>query len=222
MLFVKNNFLSLIILVLIGVLFFQRCGQKKDTTVVAKADTSKPVVVYVTQPAQQVPAYQPQPIVITSPNQPGSPIVIPPQYQNTSNDIKELTQQVKDLAAQFYATKVYRDSIQLRDSAGNRVGVFHNYDSVGQNSILKRSPSYQLSFPHTYQTVTIKEPYKPVNQLYIGGGISGNQTSFVQAFEAGLMLKNRKDQLYGVKAGISTSGSVVYGLQSYWKIKLHK
>jgi hypothetical protein len=35
-----------------------------------------------------------------------------------------------------------------------------------------------------------------------------------------LLYKNKKDQIFGASLGINTNGSVVYGVSSYWKIKL--
>lgn len=217
MTFIKTHFLSLIILILLAVLFLQRCGGQKDNVQVAKRDTVTSIQ-YIQQPAVQIPAYQPtQPIIIKA-----DPANIPIQYTQLSTDIKEVSRQLQDLAAQFYAVRHYKDSIQLKDSAGNDVGKVHLLDVISENKIVERSPSYELRFPERSTTITIHEPYKPVSQVYVGLGITGSKDNLVSSIEAGAMLKNKKDQLYGIKAGIGANGNVTYGLQSYWKIKLHK
>ena len=72
-------------------------------------------------------------------------------------------------------------------------------------------------------TKYIKVPEEPKRQLYVGGGLDGtyiNKTPMINAAKAGLLYKNKKDQIYGATVGVSINGYLVYGLQSYWKIKL--
>jgi hypothetical protein len=38
----------------------------------------------------------------------------------------------------------------------------------------------------------------------------------------GLLLKNKKDQIYNIYGGVDTRGDYQIGVQSYWKIKLGK
>ncbi len=220
MTYVKNNILSLIIILAFIVfffMFFKGCFQAKSDIppqiVTIKRDTQ-----YIQQPPVTIPQYQP--IIVKTEAAP--PSAIPQMYQQPTTDLKELTQQIKDLAAQFYAINHYRDSIQLKDSIGNRVGVVSLDDAVSENKILSRNPSYVLRLPVITNTITIDHPYQPKNQVYIGGGITGSRESLIQQFEAGLLLKNKQDQMYGIKAGIDVKGNVIYGLQSYWKIKFHK
>jgi len=66
-------------------------------------------------------------------------------------------------------------------------------------------------------------PIPPKRQLYVGGGLDGtyiNKTPNINVAKAGLLFKTKKDQIYGVTVGVSINGYLVYGIQSYWKIKL--
>ncbi|HSU50765.1 MAG TPA: hypothetical protein VLJ41_09250 [Segetibacter sp.] len=221
MTYIKNNLLSLIILVALIVffiLFAKGCFQVKGDQTLQPTVTIKRDTQYIVQPPVTIPQYQP--IIVKT--EPAQPTVIPKIYQETSTDIKELTRQVKELAAQFYAINHYRDSIQLKDSSGNNVGMVRLDDAVSQNQIQSRNPSYSLRLPVITNTITIDHPYQPKNQLYLGGGIVGARESFVQQIEAGILLRNKQDQMYGLKAGIDVKGNVLYGLQSYWKIKFRK
>ncbi len=221
MTYIKNNILSLIIivaLIVFFILFAKGCFQVKADQTLQPTVTIKRDTQYIMQPPITIPQYQP--IIVKS--EPASPTVIPKIYQQTSTDIKKLTQQVKELAAQFYAINHYKDSIQLKDSSGNSVGMVRLDDAVSQNQIQSRNPSYSLRLPVITNTITIDHPYQPRNQLYLGGGITGSRESFIQQFEAGLLLRNKQDQMYGLKAGIDVKGNVLYGVQSYWKIKFKK
>jgi hypothetical protein len=55
-------------------------------------------------------------------------------------DIKEQTKQVKEQAAQFYAANYYKESIQLKDSSGNNVGVVRLDNAVSENTNTKLQP----------------------------------------------------------------------------------
>lgn len=199
-------------------MFAKGCFQFKTTQTSPSVVTIKRDTQYIVQPPVTIPQYQP--IIVKS--EPASSSVIPQIYQQTSTDVRELTKQVKELAAQFYAVNHYRDSIQLKDSSGNNVGIVRLDDAVSQNQIQTRNPSYSLRLPVITNTVTIDHPYKPQRQIYVGGGITGAKESLIQQLEAGLLLKNKKDQMYGVKAGIDMKGNLLYGIQSYWKIKIKK
>lgn len=213
MTFVKNNWLMLLVLILVALLYFERCGKKSDVQEV-KRDTTVSIQ-YIQQPPVTVPQYQP--IIIES----KAPVNIPPQYQ-ASSDQSVLLKQYQDLIDKFLTANISNDTRQLKDSAGNDAGTVNIKDVVSENQIKSRDFSYQLKFPLTTKTITVTQTLKPKGQLYIGGGINGSRESWVNSFEGGLLWKNKKDQIFGVKAGIGTSGKINYGVQSYWKIKLRK
>ena len=89
--------------------------------------------------------------------------------------------------------------------------------------IVGRSYKYDLKYPKIKETITIKEPYKPKNQLYLGGEISGSRLNLVDQINAGLLFKNKKDQIFGAKVGLNLDGQLHAGVSSYWKISFkHK
>jgi hypothetical protein len=80
--------------------------------------------------------------------------------------------------------------------------------------------SYNLKYPIITKIITLPPPSR--NQLYIGGSLQGTLTNPVNQINAGVMLKNKKDQLYGAYTGVTMKGEVVVGIQSYWKISFRK
>lgn len=214
--FLKNNFLSIIVLILVLFLFIDRnpFGKKETKIETVKSDT---VRYYITQPVQYIPQY--------TPNQTSSqPIInIPPQYQ-PSNDISTLVQQYKDIVDKFLATNTYKDSITLKDSSGNRVGVVNLEDKVTQNQITSRSPNYQLSFPVTTVTNTITKYEQPKNKFYFMAEVTGNKYQIVNGGNIGLLWQNKKDQLYWIKTGYSTipfqNPTIQASVGTAFKIKL--
>lgn len=212
--FIKTNFLTVILLGLVVLLFILTkpfgCGNNKPS-VVTTHDTQ-----YVAQPPVYIPQYIP---TQTSSQQ---PIIIPPQYIPSTNS-DELLKQYIEVTNKYLAVNTYKDSIQLKDSSGNRVGVVNLEDVVSENQLKSRKPSYQLTFPHYYTTTTITNP--PKNQFFIGGGLTGNQAQIINGVNVGLIWKNKKDQLYGIHAGAISLGNVItpeFEISTYWKIKLGK
>jgi hypothetical protein len=186
--FIKLNFKFLLVAAVLLIFYFQGCFDRFGNTPPPTRDT---VVTQIPQPIVIMPPYTPQ--------QSGNtvfPINIPSNY-NPSQDIVRLTEQYNELVKQFLAVKTYKDSIQLKDTAGNRVGVVDLTQIVSENELKSTQPTYQLSFPHT--TITIREPYVPRNQVFIGGGVGAslNKPSLNQA-ELGLLLKNKRDNVFGL------------------------
>jgi len=198
------------VIVLAVLLYFQRCNN--DATGPQKPDT-----IYSVQQIPQPPVYIPQYIPIPQSTQ--TPVIIPQNYQ-PAKELQALIKQYEDLVKKHIAVKTYQDSIELRDTAGTKVGIVNLKDVVSENEIKSRTPNYQLSFPKT--TITIREPYKPRNQLYIGGGILGTETNLVSGAKIGGYWKNKRDQLYGASVQKTNNYPLIYSLEGYWKIRLKK
>jgi len=203
MMFIKKNYLYLIIGVLFLVILLQRCtsGEPikpvpptvKIDTVWVKHDSliySKPKIVTVIKGVPQI------------------------QYVPDTSYAK-LVVQYKDLVDLYTAQNVFSDTLRI-----DSIGYVNVKDTITENVIKGRSYNYNLKYPVVTKTITLQVP--PKTQVYIGGGLQGNQYNIINQFSAGLLLKTKKDKIYGLSAGISTDGKIQYGLQSYWKIKLGK
>lgn len=208
--FLNRNFIALIVLVLLVILYLQRCTGAPPTSEPPKVDT---VVKYIQQPPIFIPQYVPSVDTVVK------TIVLPPTY-TPSPSLDTLTEQYVNLAKKYLEVKTYKDSIELKDSAGKKVGVVNLKDVVSENEIKARNPSYQLTFPQT--TITIREPYKPRNQLYIGGGVLGSQPQLVVGAKGGLYLKNKRDQMYGISVNAIENQPLIYSVEGYWKISFKK
>ena len=95
------------------------------------------------------------------------------------------------------------------------------YDTVQFNELGRRGIVKNYTIPII--TRYVKVPTEPKRQVYVGGGLDGtyiNKTVNINAAKAGVLYKTKKDQIYGATVGVSINGYLVYGVQSYWKIKL--
>ena len=141
-------------------------------------------------------------------------VIIESKYLPDSN-YATLYKQYQDLLVLYFQRNVLKDTLRI-DSLGS----VYVTDTVSKNLISGRLYNYTIKYPKITETVIV--PAKPRNQLYIGGSLQGNLINPVNQINAGVMLKNKKDQLYGISAGINMNGQLQLGISSYWKIHLGK
>jgi hypothetical protein len=109
----------------------------------------------------------------------------------------------------YFATYAYTDTLK-KDSV-----TFVINDTISQNRILSRGINYSLVYP-TKIISTEREVNK--RELYIGFSLGGDkqQLSFVGSE---LMLRNKKERIYGVGLGINNSFEPIITFKMSWKIK---
>jgi hypothetical protein len=201
-----NKFYLGIIAVLIAIIFLQRACTPKCTKTrelvtiydtILKHDSS--VVVKKMKIASHDTTYIPE-----------DPIYM---FDTSCDIIKERFQKLVKL----HTTKnMYVDTILI-----DTFGKVFIYDTVQFNQLGNRGIVKNYTIPVI--TRYVKVPAEPKRQVYVGGGLDGtyiNNAVNINAAKAGVLYKNKKDQIYGATVGVSLNGYLVYGLQSYWKIKL--
>jgi hypothetical protein len=203
------KYLSIIIGILLVVLFFQQggCGyvnfghKKSDTTIVH--DTTWEVH---------------DSLIIRNMTTKGKIIHdttrTPPEYLADTNYAR-LKIQYDELLKKFLALTVYSDTLKL-----DTLGYIAIADTVKENQLKNRSYDYKYKIPTITNTITIQHYEKPKSMVFIGGGVDANKTIGVTGASLGLLLKNKKDHIYGLNVGTQINGAVSYGFQSYWKIKV--
>jgi hypothetical protein len=113
------------------------------------------------------------------------------------------------------AKNISSDSIKI-----DSIGHVYITDTVSKNMIIGRSTRYNVKYPIITNTVIV--PEKKKLQMYLGGGVQGQKNEIINQINAGLLLKTKKDQIIGINAGTTINGNAVYGVQSFWKIRLKK
>ena len=113
-------------------------------------------------------------------------------------------------------TRYFTEHIFKTDYKLGTYGTASVYDTVVANMITGNSIAYNVTIPE--KIVTIIKPYVPVRQFYLGGGLYGNSLSPVKSAHVGLLYKDRQDKIFIGSVGFD--GQIVYGFQSYWKIRL--
>jgi len=139
---------------------------------------------------------------------------LPPEYIADTNYPK-LKAQYDTLVKEYLAKNTYTDTLKI-----DSIGWIAVADTVKKNQLENRSYKWNYKIPVITNTITIQNYEKPKNQFYIGGGIDVNKGITVNNIHIGGLLKTKKDHILGITIGTQTDGGVVYGFQSYWKIKL--
>lgn len=204
--YIKNNLLSFIVIILIAILFLQRCGGGEQTT-----GQQAPIIIKDTVWVIKDSVVYSKPQLVKTIQ---SDSIIREYYRLPDTvSYHTLLSSYNQLVEKYLETNIQVDSLKI-----DSLGYVQVRDSVSRNLVLGRSYNYNLRYPYIKETIYV--PAKPKTQVYIGGGISGTVRAKVNQIDAGLLLKNKKDQIFGIKVGVNTLGEVTYGLQSYWKIKL--
>ena len=195
-----NNILSIAILILAVIIVLQRSNSSPDII-------EKPIVIRDTiwQKKDNV-IYTSPKVVQTVPLK-----IISEKYLPDPN-YNKLVLQYQELVKLHLAKNIQKDSVQI-----DSIGFVKVTDTVQNNIVQNRKWEYNIKYPIIKETII--EPPKKINQLYIGGGLQGNQYNIINSINGGILYKNKKDQLYGLSIGVNTNGQVIYGLSSYWKIK---
>ena len=196
-----NNILSIAILILAVIIVFQRINSSPDII-------EKPIIVRDTVWQKKDSVIYTSPKVVQT-----IPVKIVSEKYLPDPNYDKLVLQYQELVKLHLAKNIQKDSVQI-----DSIGFVKVTDTVQNNIVQNRKWEYNLKYPIIKETI-IQSP-KKVNQLYIGGGLQGNQYNIINSINGGLLYKNKKDQIYGLSIGVNTNGQLVYGISSYWKIKL--
>ena len=195
-----NNILSIAILILAVIIVLQRSNSSPDII-------EKPIVIRDTVWQKKDSVIYTSPKVVQT-----IPLKIISEKYLPDPNYDKLVLQYQELVKLHLAKNIQKDSVQI-----DSIGFVKVTDTVQNNIVQNRKWEYNIKYPIIKETII--EPPKKINQLYIGGGLQGNQYNIINSINGGILYKNKKDQLYGLSIGVNTNGQVVYGVSSYWKIK---
>jgi hypothetical protein len=137
---------------------------------------------------------------------------LPPEYIADTNYPK-LKAQYDALVFAYLAKKIYADTVKL-----DTLGYVTVADTVHKNELQNRSYKYNYKIPTVTVTTTITKQAPPKGALFIGGGVTANPSE-VKSLFGGFLYKSKQDKVFGLNVGLTGNSKIVYGVQSYWKIK---
>jgi len=199
---------SIIIIFLVLIILIQRCKSGNNTSLnINTHDTTTSIkYVYVKDSGHSKPIYI----------KGGRDTILENTIEYVpSEDYSDLLVQFNDLKIALLSKNIYKDEIPI-DTFGN----IKITDTIQRNMVVGRGWTTDIKVPEKTITITNNIYPKPKRQLYVGGGIFLSQNEPVRQINIGLLLKNKKDQIYSVSAGIDLKGTPEFGIHSYWKIKI--
>jgi hypothetical protein len=199
---------SIIIILLVLIILIQRCKSGNNTPVnINTHDTTTSIkYVYVKDSGHSKPIYI----------KGGRDTILENTIEYVpSEEYSDLLEQFNDLKIALLSKNIYKDEIPI-DTFGN----IKITDTIQRNMVVGRGWTTDIKVPEKTITITNNIYPKPKRQLYVGGGIFLSQNEPVRQINVGLLLKNKKDQIYSVSAGIDLKGTPEFGIHSYWKIKI--
>lgn len=204
----KVSLSEILVIVLLIIILLQRCGGGRNPE-----NPTAPQITRDTVWVHTDSTITKQPQIIKT-------ITVPVEQWNTeylpdTSSMTVLIKQYNELASKFLALNISQDSIVV-DSIGK---VFIT-DTVTANSIKNRKLTYNFKFPIITNTIILPEPKR--TQWYVGGTLQGEQGNLISQINANLLIKNKKDQMFGGYVGLNRTGALQIGLSSFWKIKLKK
>jgi hypothetical protein len=201
--FIKDNLLTVVILVLLSIIVLQKCG--------APAPVEAPTVVRDTTWIVKDSLIVSKPQLIKSISIESHDTIIN-QYLPDTNYAK-LVIQYQEVVNTLLAKNIHSDSIRIDSN-----GYVKITDTVQRNLITGRSSQVNIRYPIVKETITL--PAKKVTQMYIGGVVQAAPA--INQISVGALLKTRNDFLFGTSLGVNTDGNIQYGVGAYWKLKLKK
>jgi hypothetical protein len=115
---------------------------------------------------------------------------------------------------EYHAKILYKDKLTL----DNDLGTIEITDTISMNKIIGRRWNAQIKERTITDTKIVKE--LPKNQVYIGvGGVVGNSVAIAGPT---LLLKTKKDNIYGMNVYVDNNLNKYIGVNLAWKIKLKK
>ncbi len=202
--YIKDNLTGLLVLVLLLTLFIERCNKPVEPTPPPKIVRDTVWVKH-----DSVVYSKPQLVETIQMSSKDSLIYVP------DTNYSKLVLQYQEVVNQLLIKNIQVDSVRIDTN-----GYVKIVDTVQKNLIVGRSTQVSVKYPVVKETITLYP--KPVNQVYIGGDVEGSQTSLINQVRTGVILKNKKDQIFTASVGLNTDGQPVFGLGSYWKLKLKK
>lgn len=201
----KVSISELLIVALLIIILLQRCGGghsehptapqiTKDTVWVHKDSTiiSKPQLIKT------------------------EPYAVPIDRWNTEylpdTNYSKLLKQYEELVRKFLAINIEKDSVKI-----DSIGHIYITDSISSNLVKNRLITWNLKYPQITTTIIIPEPKKV--HYYLGGYVQGEKGDLIDEIGTQLLIKNKREQVFGVSVGVNSSWDLQIGLSTYWKIR---
>lgn len=127
----------------------------------------------------------------------------------------------KGLLAQYYAlgdryftTNYFKSTFPIKD-----YGYVVVSDTVKENLLAGSGMETFLKIPERTITIDREVTLPPASEIFLGGGVSVQPTTFMNSIYFGGLYKDKKKSIYGININYSPSIGLSYGVSYYTRIK---
>jgi hypothetical protein len=142
------------------------------------------------------------------------PSDIPSEYLPDTNYLA-LKKQYEKLVNEHLSQNIYKDEVNL-DTLGDIV----IRDTTQFNKLTKRSYEFNLRVLKRIDSIFINKEAPQKHQLYLGVGIVAVPIITSFGIRGSLLYKDKKDNMFSPSVILTTNGNIIYGIDTYFKIKL--
>jgi len=197
-----TQILAFVLLVLIGVIYYQGCKIDKLENQPVKTDT---VVNYI-EVHDTIPG-KPKLVKIIDVD-----TVFYPKIEYLPHpDYDILLSQYENLIVKHFSKNVFQTTVPIK------YGIATILDTVTENKSIGNQLILDVMFPEKIVTITKFAP--PARQYYLGTIGTLTTQDFLNSVSIGGLYKDKKDRIFGASIGLNGSGNIQYGVSSYIKIK---
>lgn len=190
------------ILILLAIIVIQNLGEKRIESNSSKIDT---VIIYKTIHD----TIKTKPILIVS--KVDTTIWIRKTGNVPDTSYVGLLSQYKNLGNSFFSTNIFKTDFKIAD-----YGSVSIIDTIRENKLIGTTIIENLRIPTTVITIEKESPAK--NRLFVGVEFAGSKKELLSEIYGGLLLKTKKEKIYGASLGYN--GEVLYKGSLYFPIKI--
>lgn len=208
----KFDIKFILILLLLGIIFFDRCNNENKHDVVDLDGTKYHLL---KQTIDTVEVFK------TSYGQKKGDDIYHDVYEIDTAILIQKVIDTEEVIKDYFRTRVYKDTIKLKDS----FGFVFIIDTISENKLTNRYWLAEIK----ERTINDRKILKdiPKTQYYIGLNTNLDKTDFLNSVGTGLLIQDTKKNIYQINFGLSNkqpynSSSQMtpyFGGGIYWKIK---
>lgn len=205
----NNKITSILILILFGIIILQYCNKPKQINTEPKIIKIDSIVYQI----KYVDSSKSKPQLtknIKVPYQEWDTVYIPSENKDS------LKQQYLEALSKLYEKNIYDDSLNISDTNGLK-GTVYTHDTIQFNKFKGRKYNFNIDYPKVVKTITIEKTQPKKAQVYVGFGIIGNQTNFVNGINANISLKTKSDKIFEISS-IFINNQTNFGIGIKYKL----
>lgn len=127
---------------------------------------------------------------------------------------KGLLAQYYTLGDKYFTTNYFNTTFPIKD-----YGYVVITDTIKENLLAGSGMQTFLKIPERTITIEKEVVLPPASEMFIGGGIGVQPTTFINSIYFGGLYKDKKRNMYGININYSPSMGLSYGVSYYAKIK---